>query len=308
MIKKAKKGQFSGRISSHKRTGRRFHKIALEFEGEAARVFAKTEPGQFAEIDLSGAALPPAEKIPEELKDVCRRNIILRRPFSFCDITTKGNKTIVEILYCAVGPASLRMTTLKVGNEVSVIGPLGNGFSIPKDKKTALLVSGGMGSPPLQHLANVLVKENPKINAIAFAGAKTKEDFPFNPKRFAKSKIETIITTDDGSAGLKGFVSEHLERWIEKNGQKEAEMIIYGCGPEAMLARVAEIANSHRIDCQISMERRMACGIGLCLGCAVKCRVVRQARHGVAGSEETIYKMCCTDGPVFDSKEVIFSV
>jgi dihydroorotate dehydrogenase electron transfer subunit len=299
MMKKANKGQFSGRVSSHKRTGRCFHKIALEFEGQAARVFAKTAPGQFAEIDLSGAALPPAEKIPEELKDVCRRDIILRRPFSFCDITTKGNKTIVEILYCAVGPASLRMTTLKVSNKISVIGPLGNGFSIPKDKKTALLVSGGMGSPPLQHLANVLVKENPKINAIVFAGAKTKEDFPFNPRRFAKSKIETIITTDDGSAGLKGFVSEHLERWIEKKGCKEAEMIIYGCGPEAMLARVAEIANSHRIDCQISMERRMACGIGLCLGCAVECKL--------EGSNETVYKMCCTDGPVFDSKEIVFS-
>jgi dihydroorotate dehydrogenase electron transfer subunit len=295
---KAKKGQFWGRVCGHKQTGRCFYKITLEFEGQAARLFAKTAPGQFAQIDLSRAALPPVEKIPAELKDACRRDIILRRPFSFCDITIKGNKTIVEILYCVVGPASLRMTTLKVGDEVSIIGPLGRGFWIPKNKKTALLVSGGMGSPPLQHLANVLIKDYPKIKVIAFAGAKTKEDFPFNPKRFIERKIETIITTDDGSEGLKGFVSEHLEKWIEKNGYKEVEIIIYGCGPEAMLARVAEIANSHKIDCQISIERRMACGIGVCQGCAVECKL--------EGSNETAYKMCCTDGPVFDAKEVVF--
>jgi dihydroorotate dehydrogenase electron transfer subunit len=89
-----------------------------------------------------------------------------------------------------------------------------------------------------------------------------------------------------------------LERWIEKSGQKESEMIIYACGPEAMLVRVAEIANSSNIECQISMERRMACGIGVCQGCAVECRL--------EGSSETVYKMCCTDGPVFDAKEVVF--
>jgi dihydroorotate dehydrogenase electron transfer subunit len=300
-MKKANKGQFWGRVCGNKSAtgkGQCFYKITLEFEGQAAKAFAKAVPGQFAEIDLSKTSLPAAEKIPEGLKDACKRDIILRRPFSFCDITTKGNKTIVVILYCVVGPASLRMTTLKAGDTVNIIGPLGNGFSIPKDKKTALLVSGGMGSPPLQHLADYLVKNNPKINVLTFAGARTKEHFPFNPKRFTKQKIETIITTDDGSAGLKGFVSEHLERWIEKSGQKESEMIIYACGPEAMLARVAEIANSSNIECQISMERRMACGIGVCQGCAVECRL--------EGSSETVYKMCCTDGPVFDAKEVVF--
>ena len=77
------------------------------------------------------------------------------------------------------------------------------------------------------------------------------------------------------------------------------DMIIYGCGPEPMLARVAEIAKRKKIDCQVSMERRMACGIGVCQSCAVECRV--------AESNETIYKLCCEDGPVFDSREVVFS-
>jgi dihydroorotate dehydrogenase electron transfer subunit len=297
-MKKENRGQFVGRVCNHKQTGRCFYKIGIEFEGKAARTFAKTTPGQFVEIDLSTAALPPAEKIPQELKDGYKRDILLRRPFSFCDVTIGDNKTTVEILYCVVGPASLRMTTLKKGDEVSVIGPLGNGFSVPEGKKTALLAAGGMGSPPLQHLANVLNRDYPKINVIVFAGARTKEEFPYNPKRFAKCKVEPVITTDDGSAGLKGFVTEHLEKWIEQSGYKEAEMIIYSCGPEAMLARVAEIANSRTIDCQISMERRMACGIGICQGCAVEC--------SADSSTETVYKMCCTDGPVFDAKEIIF--
>jgi len=76
-------------------------------------------------------------------------------------------------------------------------------------------------------------------------------------------------------------------------------MIIYGCGPEKMLAQVAEIAEKRKIDCQVSMERRMACGIGICLSCAVECKI--------EGSSETIYKLCCEDGPVFDAKGVVFS-
>ncbi|MGD2095531.1 MAG: hypothetical protein PVH77_11040, partial [Phycisphaerales bacterium] len=99
-----------------------------------------------------------------------------------------------------------------------------------------------------------------------------------------------------GSAGYKGFVTDCLTEWIERNHKANNDMIIYGCGPEPMLARLAEIAEDKKIDCQISMERRMACGIGLCQGCAVECKV--------EGSNETLYKMCCEDGPVFNSKNI----
>lgn len=150
----------------------------------------------------------------------------------------------------------------------------------------------------MQFLANRLIKKNPDVKVVAFVGAKAKDEFPFDPGKFTSRKIETIVTTNDGSCGLKGLVTEQLEKWIETNERKEEEMIIYACGPEAMLARVVEIANSEKIDCQVSMERRMACGIGICQGCAVECKI--------GSSEETIYKMCCTDGPVFDSKEIVF--
>jgi dihydroorotate dehydrogenase electron transfer subunit len=298
MKRKDNKGLFSAKVLSNVQTGYCFHKIELEFEGASAQIYAKAQPGQFAQIDLSRTALPPDNRIPQDLKDSSARDIILRRPFSFANVQAKKGKTIVDILYCVVGPASLRMTTLITGDSISLLGPLGNGFWVPQGKKIALLAAGGMGSPPVEFLANTLSKNNPEIKAVAFVGAKTKDDFPFDPNKFTGKKIETIVTTDDGSLGTKGLVTQQLENWIEINERKEEEMIIYACGPHTMLERISEIANSEKIDCQVSLERRMACGIGICMGCAVECKI--------GGSDETIYKMCCTDGPVFEANEVVF--
>jgi dihydroorotate dehydrogenase electron transfer subunit len=308
------KGLFKAVVSSNKQIGERFCRLKLEFSGEAAKLFANFRPGQFAELDLCGTALPSAENIPEDLIDAAERNILLRRPFSFSDVTVDRDKVFAEVLYCVVGPATLRMTTLSSGDSVSVIGPLGNGFRIPSDKKTALLVAGGMGVPPLLHLAKVLTADfrATMIEVIAFAGAKTEKELPFKGQldeisqqlgfsipEFAGYGIESRLATDDGSAGYHGFVTDCLVEWLgQANDLAAKDTVIYSCGPEAMLARVAEIAEYKKIDCQVSMERVMACGIGLCQSCAVECKV--------NGSNETVYKMCCKDGPVFDSKEVIF--
>lgn len=304
-------GVFTAVVSSNKQIGPRFHKLNLVFSGEGAGAFAGFKPGQFAELDVSGVALPEPEAIPPDLLDVSSRNILLRRPFSFTDVTIHSDKTVADLLYCVVGPASLRMTTLSSGDALSVIGPLGNGFEIAEGKKIALLIAGGMGTPPLQHLAKVLSSDHTDIEVVAFAGAKTKKALPFEGKldeisqqlgfslpEFAKYGIESIVATDDGSVGYKGFVTDCLIEWLGKSDIACEDMIIYSCGPEVMLARVAEIAKDKKIDCQISMERRMACGIGLCQSCAIECRAV--------GSSGTVYKMCCQDGPVFDSKEVVF--
>jgi dihydroorotate dehydrogenase electron transfer subunit len=308
---KSAQGVFTVVVSSNKQIGPRFHKLNLVFSGEGARAFSDFRPGQFAELDISGIALPAPEKIPPDLLDASSRNILLRRPFSFTDVTIHGDKTVADLLYCVVGPASLRMITLSSGDTLSVIGPLGNGFEIPEGKKTALLIAGGMGTPPLQHLAKVLTSDHTDIEVVAFAGAKTKKALPFEGKldemsqqlgfslqEFAKYGIESIVATDDGSAGHKGFVTDCLVEWLDNSDIACEDMIIYSCGPEVMLARVAEIVKDKKIDCQISMERRMACGIGLCRSCAIECRV--------DGSDGTVYKMCCGDGPVFNSKEVVF--
>ena len=308
----ANRGIFSAVIRANKQIGQRFYRLTLEFSGAGAETFARFRPGQFAQLDLSTAALPPAEAMPQDLADSARREILLRRPFSFADITAQRSKTLAEILYHVLGPATLRMTTLSPGDSISVIGPLGNGFEVPTGKKTAVLVSGGMGVPPLQHLAKFLTANYPQITVTAFAGAKTAKDLPFEGRldaisqelgfslpEFARYGIKSLVATDDSSAGFAGLVTDCLAQWLEESRPLPQTTIIYACGPEAMLAKVSQIAYQRRIDCQISMEQRMACGFGVCQSCAVQCRVT--------SSTETIYKLCCKDGPVFDSREVVFN-
>ena len=108
------------------------------------------------------------------MKDASARQILLRRPFSFARVTKDKGVTAVEVVYCVLGPATLRMTTLTKGNSISVIGPLGNGFSVPPGKKLALLVAGGMGSPPLEHLAQVLTADHQAIDADRVCRRKSK--------------------------------------------------------------------------------------------------------------------------------------
>jgi dihydroorotate dehydrogenase electron transfer subunit len=333
------KGPFEATVLFNKPLHQKFYRLGLQFSGHGAEAFAKTRPGQFAQFDLSNIALPATEVIPEDLQDAAARQILLRRPFSFARVAKEAvpsahpapghpahpkpvssgvGKIIVEVVYCVLGPATLRMTTLVKGNSINIIGPLGNGFTVPAGKKRALLVAGGMGSPPLEHLAQVLTTEHPTMDAIAFAGAKTKEDLPFEKpldnlsreigfwlKEFGRYSISSFVATDDGSAGFKGFVSACIVDWLSQNALSfnPAEAIIYACGPRSMLTSIAKLAREKRIDCQVSMEETMACGIGLCQSCAVKCK----AESGeTCPPDGVVYKLCCKDGPVFDAKEIVF--
>ncbi len=183
---------------------------------------------------------------------------------------------------------------------------------MPGRKQLALLVVGGMGAPPIRCLAKYLRAEYPEMKAIAFVGAKSAASLPFEGDfgeisshidlfvpAFAKYGIPCAVATDDGSAGYPGFVTERLAQWLDEQKDWPAkDTILYACGPEPMLAAVARVAGQRGIDCQVSMERRMACGVGLCQSCAVECRI--------EGSQETIYKLCCQDGPVFDARTVVF--
>jgi dihydroorotate dehydrogenase electron transfer subunit len=333
------KGPFEATVVFNKPLHQKFYRLGLQFAGAGAEAFAKTRPGQFAQFDLSNIALPATEAIPDQLQDAAARQILLRRPFSFARVAKEvipsahpaaghlihpaapktaphgTGKIVVEVVYCVLGPATLRMTTLVKGNPINIIGPLGNGFTVPAGKKRALLVAGGMGSPPLEHLAQVLTTEHPTMDAIAFVGAKTKEDLPFEKpldnlsreigfwlKEFGRYSISSFVATDDGSAGFKGLVSNCFLDWLSQLSQNSisfnpAEAIIYACGPKPMLAGIAKLARDKKIDCQVSMEEMMACGIGLCQSCAVKCK---------AATGEEVYKLCCKDGPVFDAKDIVF--
>ena len=316
----ASKGVFSAIVSFNRQIAEKCYRLGLEFSGEGAEAFSNSWPGQFAESELGNAALPGPQTIPKELADAAEQQILLRRPFSFADVKAEKNKTTVEILFRVVGPGTLRMTTLSRGDSISVIGPLGRGFWVPEGKKTAILVIGGMGAGPLLYLAKVLSENYPKIEVTAFAGAKTKLELPFERRldevsqglgfsiaEFAKYGAKSFIATDDGTAGFEGTAADCFSQWLEKSSLKSENTIlksentiIYSCGPEAMLKQISEIAEKRNIDCQISMERMMACGIGLCQSCAVECKT--------NGANETIYKLCCKDGPVFESREVVFGL
>jgi len=305
------KGEYRAVVVANRKIRQPFGRLRLEFSQAGARAFAGFRPGQFAQLDLSNIALPALDQIPPNLRDAAGRKILLRRPFSFAEIIAESDRTFAELLYCVVGPATVRMSTLRAGDSVSIIGPLGNGYHVGERKKKVLLVGGGMGTAPLQHLAQVLTAQHGDVGVVAFAGAKTADALPFKGKlddisqqlgfvlpEFAQYGIKSLVATDDGSTGYHGLVTGCLLKWIEDARSPAEEMIICACGPEPMLAAVARIAGEKNIDCQVSLERCMACGIGLCQSCAVECRV--------EGSSETVYKMCCEDGPVFDGKEVVF--
>ncbi len=313
MIDHKSQAVFAAAVTSNRRIRECVWTMDLEFPGAGAKALADFQPGQFVQVDVSNLALPAVDRIPPDLRDVSKRSVLLRRPFSFADVTVGPEKTTAELLYCVLGPGSLRLTTLSRGDSLSLIGPLGHGFSVPPGKRLALLVVGGMGAPPIRCLAKLLRIEYPRMKVIAFVGAKTAASLPFEgqfeemPERidsfipaFAKFGIPSAVTTDDGSAGRRGFITERLARWLdEQRDWSPPGTIIYACGPEAMLAATARLAAERGIECQVSMERRMACGIGVCQSCAVECRV--------EGTDETAYRLCCQDGPVFDSRAVVFA-
>ncbi|MCE5186127.1 MAG: dihydroorotate dehydrogenase electron transfer subunit [Planctomycetaceae bacterium] len=309
-IKEVQKGLFEAEVLSNQQIRRCFYRLNLQFDALGSHLFEHVIPGQFLELDLSLLPLPPAAGIPEELQETAARPILLRRPFSFSDVVVSHNKSgtyvKVEIIYCVLGPATVRMTSLRARDRINVLGPLGNGFSIPENLSMAILAAGGMGSPPILHLASYLKQHHPAAQVISFVGARTCEDLPFtirigNIKGLALEEFEMLqvpsqISTDDGSAGFRGFLTDNLRRWLGANKINSDSAVIYACGPEAMLAATAKLADDFSLACQVSMERMMACGIGLCQSCAVEVR----------NAEQSQYRLCCKDGPVFDAKKVVF--
>jgi len=305
------KGMFWATVLSNQQIRTCYNRIIIELGADAVPFFQSVIPGQFVMLDLTQTALPAQEKIPDALKDTVRRQLILRRPFSFSDVSVgqgeNGPVVKLEIMYCVLGPSTVRMTSLSKGDKINVLGPLGNGFKILPDRELSILIAGGMGAPPLLHLASALKKIPTKV--LVFAGARSCDDLPFTIRignitglvleEFWQLGVDCQIATDDGSAGFKGYVTACAENWLSKNHWDPAKTAIYACGPEVMLAAAAKLALKHNVPCQVSMERMMACGIGLCQSCAIE--------HKTTQPQQTEYKLCCKEGPVFDARDVVFS-
>ena len=210
---------------------------------------------------------------------------ILPRPVSLCGIGREDGT--IRLVYRIAGKGTEEFSKLKPGDTVSCMGPLGNGFPTEKSKgKRVLLIGGGIGLPPMLQAAIESGGEN-----IIAAGYR---DCTFLTEEFEKAG-QLIIATEGGSAGTKGTVLDA----ISSAGIPRAD-IIFACGPKPMLRAVHEYAQKEGIPCWVSLEERMACGVGACLGCV--CRTKETDAHSNVKNARV-----CTDGPVFLSTEVDLS-
>jgi dihydroorotate dehydrogenase electron transfer subunit len=222
---------------------------------------------------------------------------LLRRAFSVHNVNKKMKS--FEILFKVVGKGTEILSKKSPGDTIDLLGPIGNNFSVPRKGETVMLVAGGMGIAPLWFLFTRLIKKIDQEKLMFFLGAKTQKELLYYEK-LKDLGANLIPTTDDGSLGSRGLVTEAFLKEIRrldlahrKRGENESgKLMIYSCGPPGMLKRMSEISKRYDFSCQISLEGCMPCGVGACWGCVVKL-------------ENGTYKRICIDGPVFDAKEVV---
>lgn len=204
---------------------------------------------------------------------------LLPRPISICEIDKE--KETLRLVYQVLGEGTLLFSNMTEGEEIRVLGNCGNGYTL-NENGTHILVGGGIGIPPLLETCKQL--KGTKVVVLGFrTGEFLKEDFE-------KLGAKVYVATDDGSVGFKGNVID-LMKFENITGD-----YIYSCGPKVMLEALTQYAKEKNISAQVSMEERMACGIGACVGCVVK----------ILENGKPTYKKVCKDGPVFNSLEVIY--
>ena len=283
--------QIEAKILRNEKLAQGFYRMRI-----AAPYLAKdSKPGQFVEVRCSRGSDP-----------------LLRRPLGIHRIVKGG----IELLYEVVGRGTELLSRMKEGEPLDVIGPLGNGFDITPRRETAILVAGGNGVAPLLALAEKLAYSVERIadreKIYVLIGGRTKSHI-LCEKEFAKLGCKVLISTDDGSKGQKGVVTDLLKKILYAK-RYTLNAIIYACGPTGMLKAVSEIASVNRLPCQVSLEERMACGVGVCLGCPVKVSQLasspvsrfKPANRQTGEPTNYTYKMVCKDGPVFNAEEIIW--
>ncbi|WP_316347027.1 dihydroorotate dehydrogenase electron transfer subunit [Desulfuromonas acetoxidans] len=218
---------------------------------------------------------------------------LLRRPFGIFKTGTlppecsgMPPREFVELVYKVVGSGTELMATLQRGDQVELLGPLGEGFVATEDENP-ILVGGGIGLVPLFKLAEDLCRQGRKVRLLM--GGRTRDDI-LGITEFERLGVETYVSTDDGSLGEEGLVTAVLERKLAKYPGAQ----VYACGPTPMLNAVQAICATHSTPLQVSLEALMACGVGACLGCVVPGKEHRE--------DEPDYLCTCRQGPVFDAE------
>lgn len=226
--------------------------MRMRLRGDTSEI---TSPGQFVNLKLEG--------------------FYLRRPISVCDLD--GER--LTLIYKIVGRGTESMSAMGAGERLSLLTGLGNGYNLEKSGEKPLLIGGGVGVPPLYLLAKKLIAQGKKTTVVL--GFNTKKEL-FYENEFAALGAQCLVTTADGSCGIKGFVTDAFQRAGDYS-------YTYSCGPEPMLRAVY---NAAQCGGQFSFEERMGCGFGVCMGCTC------QTKYGA--------KRICKDGPVLEREEIIW--
>lgn len=265
---------------------------------EASQIASEIKPGQFINVKISESNDP-----------------LFRRPFSvFRCIKLHGGELGIEVVYELVGRGTRLMTNLKQGDELDIIGPLGHGFEWQCDKKVHVLIGSGIGCPALFMLGEEISQAvtQHELELVILLDAKSKKHLILE-KEFRTLNAKVLVSTHDGSYGYHGYVTEMLKDFTER-GEISSYCVIYACGPELMYKALVPVCQQYRIPAQVSMERHMACGIGVCLSCVcqvdkssvLKYRELKSSHIQFSPEEEFGYALVCRDGPVFNIDEVIF--
>lgn len=264
-----------------------------QFEGEqyiltldSEQIAKTTKPGQFVHLSVSD-------------------NLLMRRPISIMSVDIENGR--FDLLYKVVGEGTRQLAQRKIGEVLSIIGAIGNGFELT-DKKLPLLIGGGVGMPPIIAMAQQM--QYTKHDPLVILGSEV--PFPFTPELSKIGKpcpqashtmplleqwgIACRLASLQGYEGVfKGYVTELAKAYLDTLSVSEITQVeIYACGPHPMLAAVAQLAKEYQLPCQVSLEEYMACAVGGCAGCAVEV----QTQSG------TVMKRVCVDGPVFDAQTV----
>ncbi len=245
-------------------------KDLFKFSIKAPNIVKNSKPGNFVEIRVSEQTEP-----------------FLRRPISIYNLDRENG--ILEFIFQVKGKGTEILSKKEVGSSIDVVGPLGYGTFKYEEYQNIAIIGGGIGIFPLYELAKCAKNNNKNVNT--YIGFRNQELVVLE-EEFKQVSNNLVLTTDDGSYGKKGFAINFLEEDINK----EKIDSIFACGPLPMLKAVQKLAAEKNIPCQISLEEKMACGLGVCLGCAVK--------TASSPKDSPEYLHVCKAGPVFNSKDV----
>lgn len=303
------------RVRENRRLCREHYRLTMHSVG-----FGSARPGQFVHlcpeprVDEGYHVWEGEESDSREAARDWRASPMLRRAYSVAGLRVVGGGSEIDVIYRVVGRGTRWLESLAEGDELSLLGPLGNEFPISRSKRMVWMIAGGVGLPPMLYLAEALKLAGKE--AIAFCGAQSRDllALTFEPgtdpsvtastatlcvSEFSRHGLGAVISTDDGTWGFHGHIGAALSAYAAAHPPVEDDLVVYTCGPERMMRFVAEFCVQRSIECHVCMERAMACGTGMCQSCVVPV-------YDDTDSAGWRYRLCCTEGPVFNASEIIW--